>query len=184
MGGPMVVDFEREDAGRSRRASGCRSPAVISCGWLEVEAYFGVQGTWGQVVRAAEGGEKVVEGVFVGDVDAGETQAPLVFVACEEVVYADGGVEDVAGGDAGWVLVVILGVGGGDAEEAGTVLGGEALAVGDALEWCGFEAITGKAGFELLVGGEAADIDAGLAVDGDRCWAAEGVRADDVVAGC
>ncbi len=64
---------------------------------------------------AAEGGEEVVEGVFVGDVDGGEAEAPLVFVAGEEVVVAEGGVEDVAGGDAGWVLVVILGVGRGDA---------------------------------------------------------------------
>ena len=51
----MVAFFEREEAGRSRRASGCRSPATISCGGLEVEAEFGGQGAWGEVVRAAEG---------------------------------------------------------------------------------------------------------------------------------
>jgi len=48
-------------------------------------------------VGAAEGGEEVVEGVFVGEVDGGEAEAPLVLVAVEEIVLANGGVEEVAG---------------------------------------------------------------------------------------
>ena len=70
---------------------------------------------------------------------------------CEEVVDADGGVEDVARGDTGRIVVVILGVGSGDGEEAGGELRGEAL------RWVcpergGFDAVAGEAGLELLVG--------------------------------
>ena len=84
-----------------------------------MEAELGRQGARGDVVRAAEGGEEVVEGVLVGDVDGGEAQAPLVLVAVEEVVLAEGGVEEVARGDAGRVLVVVLGAGSGDVDQVG-----------------------------------------------------------------
>jgi hypothetical protein len=47
------------------------SGALARIGWLEVEADLCCQGSRGYVVRAAEGGEEVVERVFVGDVDTG-----------------------------------------------------------------------------------------------------------------
>jgi hypothetical protein len=54
------------------------------------------QGPGGYVVRAAEGGQEVVESVLVEDVDAGQSQAPFVLVAVEKVVLTDGGVEEIA----------------------------------------------------------------------------------------
>ena len=83
----------------------------------EVESDLGGQSARGYVVRAAEGGEEVVERVFVGEVDAGQTQAPFVFVAIEEIVLTDRGIEEVARRDTRRVLVVILGTGSGDANE-------------------------------------------------------------------
>ena len=44
----------------------------------------------GDEVRAAEGGEEVVQSFLVGQVDDGEAQAPFVAVTIEEVVVADG----------------------------------------------------------------------------------------------
>jgi len=73
-----------------------------------VEAYLSRQSARCDVVRAAEGGEEVVEGVLVGDVDAGETKTPFVLVAVEEVVLADGGIEEAALLNAGRMLVVIF----------------------------------------------------------------------------
>ena len=60
---------------------------------LEVEAELYGFGARGDEVRAAEGGEEVVESVFVGQVDDGEAEAPLVAVAIEQVVVADGQIE-------------------------------------------------------------------------------------------
>ena len=86
---------------------------------LEVEAYFGRQSARCDVVRAAEGGEEVVEGVFVGDVYACETETPFVLVAVEEIVFADGGIEEAALLNAGRMLVVIFGARCGDGYEFG-----------------------------------------------------------------
>jgi hypothetical protein len=47
-------------------------------------------------MRAAEGGQEVVESVLVEDVDAGQSQAPFVLVAVEKIVLTDGGVEEIA----------------------------------------------------------------------------------------
>ena len=63
---------------------------------LKVKANFCRQRPRSDIVRSAEGGEKVVECVFVGDIDSSEAHAPLVLVAVEEVVFADGGVEEAA----------------------------------------------------------------------------------------
>ena len=52
---------------------------------LKMESDFGRQGAGRYVMRAAEGGEEVIERVLVGKVDADKTQAPLVPVAAEEV---------------------------------------------------------------------------------------------------
>ncbi len=62
----------------------------------KVEAEFDGFGAGGYEVGAAEGGEEVVEGFLVGQVDDGEAKAPLVAVPVEEVVVADGEVEEIA----------------------------------------------------------------------------------------
>ena len=92
----------------------------------EVEAEFGGQRARRHIVGSTEGGEEVVERVVVSDIDRGEPKAPFVLVAVEEVVGADGGIEQVAGSDARGVLVVVFGVGRRDADQAGSELGCQA----------------------------------------------------------
>ena len=127
---------------------------------LEVEGYLRRQRARGYVVGAAEGGEEVVEGVLVGDVDGGEVQIHLVVLRFEEVVLADSDVEEVAGGDAGRVFVVVLGAGGGNLHQLRCVSGCIArrkASIGN----CGRYSVAGEAGLELLVGSEAAQVDSG-----------------------
>jgi hypothetical protein len=88
---------------------------------LEVEAELDGFGARGDEVCAAEGGEEVIERVFVGQVDDGEAKAPLVAVAAEEVVVADRHVEEVARSDARRILVVVFGAVGGDVDAGGAV---------------------------------------------------------------
>src|SRR4051794_16602337 len=61
-------------------------------------------------MRAAEGREKVVEHLFVGQIDGCELQANFVATfASEDVVVTNRQVEQVAWGNARRILVVILG---------------------------------------------------------------------------
>ena len=69
-------------------------------------------------MRAAEGGEEVVERVFVGDVYRGKMQAPLVLVAVKEVVFADGRIEEIARRNAGRIGVVVARAGLGNLHQA------------------------------------------------------------------
>ena len=62
------------------------------------------------VVRAAERGEEVVERVIVRQVDDGKLRTPFVLVAVEQVVMADGKIEEIPGCDARRIVIVILGV--------------------------------------------------------------------------
>ena len=63
---------------------------------------------------AAEGGEEIIESVSIGQVDDRETQTPLVTVAVEQVVVANGQVKEMAGRNARRISVVIFGSGGGN----------------------------------------------------------------------
>src|SRR5260370_31051156 len=86
-------------------------PAVLSFAdgsALEVEAYFSRQSTRCDIVRAAEGGEEVVQRVFVGDVYRCQAKAPLALVAVEEIVFAERYIEEIALGDPPPVLVLPL----------------------------------------------------------------------------
>jgi len=69
---------------------------------------------------------ELVERIFVRDVDGGEAKTPFALVAVENVVVADGGIEQAARRDPRRVLVVVLGVGRRDADPAGSELRGEA----------------------------------------------------------
>ena len=79
---------------------------------------FAGERTWRDVMRSGESGEEVIERVLVGDIDGSEPEAPLVPFTVEEVVYAERDVEEASGSDARRVLVVILGVGGGDGKQS------------------------------------------------------------------
>ena len=115
------------------------------------------------VVRSAEGGEEVVERVLVGQVHAAETKTPAVLLGVEEVVFADGGIEEISLGDPGWIFVVVLCVGCRNADESR----GKSCSVTHSrqrLRWRRFDTIAGEPGLELLVGGQAgcSQVDAGL----------------------
>src|SRR5271156_2650570 len=89
---------------------------------LEVETDLRGQGARRDVVRAAEGGEEIVNRFFVADVNGGQAETPLVAVATEKIVVADGQIEQVACGDAWWIVIVVLGSGSGNLQELRLVL--------------------------------------------------------------
>src|SRR5277367_14242 len=99
-------------------------------GALKVEAYLSRQGARCDVVRAAEGGEEVIESVLVGDVDACEAEAPFVFIAIEEIVLADGEIEEAALLNAWRVLVVVLSARSRNRHQVGGQLRSQALPPG------------------------------------------------------
>ena len=75
---------------------------------LEVESDLRRQCTRRNVVRTAEGGKKVVQGVLVCDVDGCELETHFVFIAAEEVVMSDGNIEQASRRDTRRILVVVL----------------------------------------------------------------------------
>jgi len=56
-------------------------------------------------VRAAEGGQEIVDRRLVGQVNDRESQTPLVAVTAKKVVLADADIKQVAGFDARRVVV-------------------------------------------------------------------------------
>src|SRR5260370_15664237 len=70
-------------------------------------------------VCSGEGREEVVEAVDVGEVDDVEADTDALFFVAEEIVFADGEVDDISDGDAGWVSVVVFGSGWRDADAGG-----------------------------------------------------------------
>ncbi len=76
------------------------------------------------VVRTAEGGQEIVNGCFVGQVDDGKPQTPFVAIAVEEIVVANRKIKEISRLNAWRILVVILGSGLGYLQESGAVLGG------------------------------------------------------------
>src|SRR6185437_3654381 len=86
------------DSGITTLSGKCRSRPAVDSGTteLEVESDLGGQGTRSYVMRATEGREEVIERVFIGDVDAGQAEAPSVAVAGEEVVRAERHIKEAA----------------------------------------------------------------------------------------
>src|ERR1700722_7123435 len=78
--------------------------------WLEVKSNLSGESARGDVVRPAEGRKKVVQRVFVRDVNSGQLEAPLVSVSMKQIVLAQGNVEQITGGDAGRILVIVFGI--------------------------------------------------------------------------
>ena len=83
-----------------------------------MEAQFRRQCAGRDVVGTAKGGEEVVERVLVGEVDGGEMKAPLLLVAVEEVVFADGSVEEATRGNPLRIGVVVALARRGDVDQA------------------------------------------------------------------
>ena len=59
------------------------------------------------VVGSAKRGKEIVERDLVGHVNGRQSQAPFVPVLAEQVVVSQAEVEEVAGGNARWVVVVV-----------------------------------------------------------------------------
>src|ERR1700679_78213 len=91
--------------------SGFESTACRFIAWerakLEVEAQLRRHGARRNVVGSTEGGEEVIERVFVGDVDGSQAEAPFVAVALEEVVLTNRRVEKATRLDTRGVVVVV-----------------------------------------------------------------------------
>src|ERR1035437_3581027 len=144
---------------RADAAEGPASPSMISTRnepRLEVIRQFAGDGARADVVRPRERGEEVVERVLVADVDDGERRGEGALVgslAVQQVVLADGQVEQVARRDAGWVVVVVLGVGSGVREQRRGKLRTQAR-VRERPVGRGADAGARETGLGLLIGGE------------------------------
>src|ERR1700689_4282525 len=89
---------------------------------LEIQRDFRSHGARSYIMRAAAGGKEVIHGGLVGRFDGGQVKGPFVMHIAEDVVLADGGVEEVARRNALRVLIVVACTGRGDAEQTGRVL--------------------------------------------------------------
>lgn len=71
---------------------------------------------------SAEGGKKVVQREVVSQIDGRQASTPFVPLGVEKVVMPDGEVEEIPRGDAGRILVVVLGIDSRHADEVGPKL--------------------------------------------------------------
>src|SRR5215472_1152152 len=126
---------------------------------LKVKSKFGGEGAWGDVVCAAEGGQKIVEGVLVGQIDRGQDETDLVALAAQQVVVSNGEIKQVSWLDARGILVVVLRPRRRNLHQAGAQLAGSAA--GERRRECGAHACASQSGLELLIGGEGREIDRG-----------------------
>src|ERR1035437_10175427 len=151
----------------------------------EVEADGRGDGPRGHIVSSAEGGEEVIQGFLVGQIDHRQASAPFISIAVEDVVVADGGVEKVARGDTGWIVVGIIGTCGRDAEELRAVLRRRAKTGGaNGSRGRGVGAAAEESGLKLLVGSQVGDVDDGARAIGSIVAIASGAghRAGDKAA--
>ena len=81
-------------------------------------------------MRTAEGGEEVVEGNPVCDIDSSQLKADLVLIPVEKVVMTHGKIEDMAWGNPGGVVIGIIGSGRCDRYQRRSVLRSWAETIG------------------------------------------------------
>src|ERR1700677_335626 len=110
---------------------------------------------------STEGGEEVIERVFVGDVDSSQAEAPFVAVALEEVVLTNRRVEKATRLDTRRVVVVVARTRSGDVDQAGGELRCDALVVGRAGDGCSeqvapvcLDSAAGESALKFLVGAQ------------------------------
>src|SRR5580692_644273 len=102
-------------------------------------------------MRTAERGEEVVESVLVGHVDDGELCTPFVLVTAKQVVVSKRHMEQIAGGNAWRIMVVILRTDRRNLDKTGAELRRQARGRQSRSGGCA-NAIAGKPGLELLIG--------------------------------
>ena len=76
---------------------------------LEVETQLSRYRSRRDVVCPAEGREEVVQRFFIRHIDHGDPRAPFVPVTTEEVIVTHREIEQIAGLDALWIVVVVFG---------------------------------------------------------------------------
>src|SRR5215472_7040137 len=138
---------------------------------LKVKSKFGGEGAWGDVVCAAEGGEKIIEGVLVGQIDRGQDETDLVALAAQQVVVSNGEIKQVSRLDARRILVVVLGPRRRNLHQARAQLAGSAA--GERRRECGVRASASKSGLELLIGSEGREINRGRRIGRERSGAGD-----------
>src|ERR1035437_1613562 len=137
-----------------KKAARTEPPVLLVCDpTLEVEACPRRQRPRCDVMRPAEGGKEVVEGVLVGYVDGGEPQAHLVLVALEYVVMPDGDVEQIPRCDPRRILVIILGIRRRHLQQRRSELRYRAR-IRQSLRWSCTQRSAEQPGFEFLIGAE------------------------------
>ena len=120
---------------------------------LEVEAHFGRKRSRSHVVCSAERRQEVVKRVLVCDIHSRQAQTPSIPVTPEDVVFANGSVEEIAWCNALWVLVVVSGVRGRDIDQ----MGGQLRCRADARkrsEGSSPDPVADKTSLSLLISGE------------------------------
>ena len=75
---------------------------------LEMKADLAGNGTRRYVVRAAKRREKVVQRIFISEVDDRQTSAPLMTIAVEQIIVANGDIKHIPRGDTRRIVVIIL----------------------------------------------------------------------------
>src|SRR5271170_6178170 len=141
---------------------------------LEVETNLCRESSRGHIVSSAERRQKVVKRVLVGDVDGLQAQTPSVIVTFEDVVFANGGVEQIAWLDPLRILVVIARVRSGNFHQVRGVFRSWAWG------WqrggrSSLDTLAGKSNLEFLVRGQPTQVDRWLAIEGCRCSEARAV---------
>jgi hypothetical protein len=74
----------------------------------EVESYLSCYSARRHVVRATERGKKVVERIFIGQVNDSELRTDFIPITMIQVVVPDRQIEQIACGNTGRIMIIIL----------------------------------------------------------------------------
>ena len=123
--------------------------------------------------RIGGGRQEVVESNPIGDVDRSELKAPLVAFSVEKVVISDGDVEEMTRGDAGGIVIGVVGSRRGDRYLGRSILrsgaessGADGRAEGICRTRGRMYRTAEESCLELLVGAETGNIDDGVSAVG------------------
>ena len=130
-------------------------PIAVSCLAItsEIQRQPCRQRSRSHVVGSAERREKVVERVFIGDVDCRQVEVQLVALAVEDIVLTDRHVKEIAWRDALWITVIVARVWSWNLDEARAELRYRT----NRRQWrCGScpDSIAHETGLEFLSGGQ------------------------------
>src|SRR6516165_9427762 len=118
----------------------------------EVEANLSCYRARSDVMRAAERGEKVIQGILIRKVDYGYSRAPLEAIPVEKIVLTDREIEQMSRLNARRIGIVVFSVWRGHFDQRGTKRRSRAVV---RQRHCrrGVCTAAGEAGLKLLIGG-------------------------------